>query len=143
MSATTFGVLIVSECEDDSALADLVLRQAYPEAVVLVVTDALEFADRLAAGAFSVAIVDETLSWADGVAVFQAIERRYPTCAGLLLTSRFDGTEPPEPIDVVVPKSSRGFVRLPSALERARRFRRARSYQDVHAGAYWGVFSLN
>ena len=151
MSAIPLGVLIVTESKDDRALAALVLRQEYAEVEVLHAQDALEFADHLAGGGFSVVLVDQELSWADGVAVFEAIERRYNECAGLLLVGDPAELEPPESIDVVVPKTSRGFVELPKAIERARRVRRARFQKDVDVGAYErligelpvGVFALS
>ena len=151
MSAAPLVVLIVTESKDDNALAALVLRQEYAEVEVVQAQDALEFADRLAEGGFSVAVVDEQLGWADGVAVFEAIERRYQECAGLLLVRESAAREPPGSIDVVVPKTSHGFIELPRAIERAQWLRRARFQKDVDVGAYErlvgelpvGVFSLS
>ena len=136
MNTTPLCVLIVTENQNDSVLATLVLRQEYAEVEVLLAQDALEFADRLAAGGFSVAMVDNDLRWADGVAVFEAIERRHRECAGLLLVRDPADIDPPDCIDVVVPKASRGFVDLPKALEWAQRLRRARFQEDVDVGAY-------
>ena len=61
MNTTPLCVLIVTENQDDSVLATLVLRQEYAEVEVKLAQDALEFADRLAAGGFSVAMVDNDL----------------------------------------------------------------------------------
>lgn len=127
------------------------LRQEYAEVEVLQAHDALEFADRLAGGGFSVALVDKELGWADGVAVFEAIERRYQECAGILLVHESAQLDPPESIDVVVAKTSRGFIELPRAIERAQLLRRTRFQKDADIGAYErlvgelpvGVFSLS
>ena len=83
--------------------------------------------------------------------MFEAIERRHRECAGLLLVRDPADIDPPDCIDVVVPKTSRGFVDLPKVLERAQRLRRARFQEDVDVGAYErlvgelpvGVFSMS
>ena len=151
MSAGRLRILLVTESTDDGALAALVLRQVYTEVEVWAVGDALEFADRLAGGGFSVALADKRLSWADGVSVLEAIRRRYPECANLLLVDSPSQADQGDGVDVSVTKNSRGFVDLPNAIQRAQRLVQTRFQDDASVTAYQrlvaelpvGVFSMD
>ena len=119
MTAELFRVLLVTENADDSALAALVLEQSVADAHVLQAGSALDFADQLAAGGFTAAVVDHDLQWADGEAVVEAVKRRYPECAAVLLCDDVAASQQSTNADVVVPKTSRGYLSLPSAISRA------------------------
>ncbi len=146
MSASA-RILLVAADPDDAALAAIVLRHAMQDAEILEAGDALEFAEHLAGSAFSVAVVDGDLAWAEGPAVIEAIRRRHPDCITVLF-----GDAPPEGagIDTCVPRSSRGFLDLPGAIRGVLDRKRGAGEADVGLAAYdrlieqlpVGIFSM-
>lgn len=113
-------VILVSDDDDDRALACMVIRQSYEDVELLEATDALTFADHLADGEFDVALSAPENRWANGVDVLAAIKRRQPNCATILFGEPLPEAIDSKVVDVALRQSSRGFLQLPQAIEQAR-----------------------
>ena len=136
MTGEQFRILLVTEDADDCALAALVLEQTMTDVHVLPAGSALDFADQLAAGGFGAAVIDRELQWADGEAVLEAVKRRHPECATVLMGEPLAAGEMLGDVDVFVTKTSRGFLELPGAIERALKRAQGRNEAPQEIAAY-------
>lgn len=128
-------ILLVIEERDDRGLAALVLQHGLVDVEILEAGDALEFADHLANGSFSVAVASSRLGWAEGAAVLAAVKRRYPDCVTLLLGDP-DGGAVDALVEASVPLSSRGFLHLPGAIQEVLDKRTAGRHRSIELAAY-------
>ena len=108
-------VLLVDDKPYDGELAALVLQKHLPHSTITVVDDAIEFAEHLALGDFSLVITEKQLNWAEGSRILESIKRLYPQCPVIffsgdkLLPSETTHLQP----DDQIKKSSAGFLHLP------------------------------
>ncbi|HBE93731.1 MAG TPA: hypothetical protein DDW55_14920 [Gammaproteobacteria bacterium] len=116
-------ILLVDDNPHDGELAALVLQDQLNTSEILLVSDAIEFAENLAQGGFDAAITESRLEWADGARIMQSIRRQYPDCPVIMFTSDSAqqsvselGANGP---DAFVVKGSAGFLHLPTAVRQA------------------------
>ena len=116
-------ILLVDDNPHDGELAALVLQDQLNTSEIILVSDAIEFAENLAQGGFDAAITESRLSWADGDRVMHSIRRQYPECPVIMFTSDSAqqaisdlGIYGP---DAFVVKGSAGFLHLPTAVRQA------------------------
>ena len=108
-------VLLVDDKPYDGELAALVLQKYLPQSTVIVIDDAIEFAEHLALGDFSLVITEKQLNWAEGSRILESIKRLYPQCPVIffssdkLLPSEKNQLQP----DDQIKKNSAGFLHLP------------------------------
>jgi len=117
-------LLLVDDDADDRALASLVLQGRLGDLAVQETPDAISFAEHLASGGFTVAIVSERLVWGDGLRVVQSIRRRLPECLLFLLLPPGRTISAQQASDFGLagwlPKDSHGFLALPELIRDAR-----------------------
>ncbi|MCP5155546.1 MAG: hypothetical protein H6983_15355 [Ectothiorhodospiraceae bacterium] len=115
--STSPRILVVDDHEADRALTLRVLASLETKATLAAVGDAVSFAEQLSRGPWDVVICEQSLAWADGRQVLAATTRRWPGCAGVLLTgASLDAlAEDGEPwlCRAILRKSSNAWGRLP------------------------------
>ncbi len=84
----TDRVLLIEDKADDCRLMTLILRERLPQCVVDVAGDAVSFAEWLAGGGFSVAVISQDLTWADASQALIALRRHHPTCRLFMLADQ-------------------------------------------------------
>lgn len=116
-------LLLVDDNPHDGELAALVLQDQLNTSEIILVSDAMEFADNLARGGFDAAIIEAQLSWADGARILQSLRRQHPDCPIIMFSSDSAqqavsamGADGP---DGFVVKGSAGYLNLPSAVRKA------------------------
>ena len=121
-------LLLVGDNADDRALMSLLLHRGLDHVVVDEADGPIAFAEHLAGGTFTAAVVDEVLSWGDGPKVLGAIRRRDPNCLLFLLVESGEPWTTPRRLRELglagyIAKDSTGFLALPEmvnvAVERA------------------------
>ena len=116
-------VLLVDDNADDLALASLILHDRLEDVRVETVGDAVGFAQNLAAGRFSVAVVSERLNWGDGVRALAAIQCHLPECLLFLLVPPGVTLSQERASELRLAgwfsKDSRGLLALPQAVTAA------------------------
>ena len=113
----TVKILIVDDKPYDGQLAALVLQQQLPDAEITVIDDAIEFAEHLAIGEFSLVITERHLNWAEGSRIIESIKRLYPKCPVIFFSAEktpisHSETGYNQP-DEQIKKGSAGFLHLP------------------------------
>lgn len=122
-------ILLVDDRESDRELAALVLASEFERVDIEPVGTATEFSAAIAAGQFGLLITEADLEWSDGLHVVELVRDLRPDCPIILFTAAAGAELWNEAlklqVDGYVPKSSEGFVELPTvvraALFRARR----------------------
>lgn len=71
-------LLLIDSDTSDAALAGRLLGQSFPDCELVIVTDAIAFAEQLSAGGFSAVISEQALGWASGMDVLATFSRQYP-----------------------------------------------------------------
>ncbi len=121
-------MLLVGDNADDRALMSLLLRRALDGVAVDEADGPIAFAEHLAGGRFTAAVVDEVLSWGEGAQVLGAIRRRDPNCLLFLMVEAGESWTTPRRLRELglagyIAKDSTGFLALPEmvtvAVERA------------------------
>ncbi len=121
-------LLIVGDNADDRSLMSLLLHRALDDVVVDEADGPIAFAEYLAGGRFTAAVVDEVLSWGDGPQVLGAIRRRDPNCLLFMMVESGEPWTTPRRLRDLglagyIAKDSTGFLALPEmvsvAVERA------------------------
>ncbi len=113
-------VLLIEDQADDCRLMLLVLRDRLPGHTVETASDAVSFAEWVARGGFTVAVVDQELAWADAGQVLAALRRHHPECRLLMVAA--PGTLvhglPAElqAMAEVLPRTSAGLLALPERI---------------------------
>jgi signal transduction histidine kinase len=116
-------ILLVDDHPHDSELAALVLQDQLNTSEIILVSDAVEFADNLAQGGFDAVVLEMQLGWADGARILQSIRRQHPDCPVIVFSS--ESTQAtinplgPDRPDGFVVKSSSGYLHLPAAIRQA------------------------
>ena len=116
-------LLLVDDNPHDGELAALVLQDQLNTSEIILVSDAIEFADNLAHGGFDAAIIEAKLNWADGARIMQSLRRQHPDCPIIMFSS--DSAQPAisamgaDGPDGYVVKGSAGFLNLPGAVRNA------------------------
>nr|MCH9672246.1 response regulator [Gammaproteobacteria bacterium] len=115
---TQARILLIDDDDADRALTAALLRDAVPNAQVVEVTGAVEFAENYRHEGWDVAIGDTQLTWADGVSALRMLKRRNPRCATVVFShgaptsigrlADVDGDGP----DVFVKKVRAGYLQL-------------------------------
>ncbi len=129
MPAPSPRILLIDAPGDDLALASLVIEGALPQACVVPVDSLTGLAGALAAGPPSVVITERALGWSDGFAVLEAVRAAHPDCPVLFFSAHHE----PSPDDTIrgldgwLPKTSTGYLNLPTLVERLLRRRPAPS----------------
>ena len=116
-------ILLVDDNESDRQLAALVLAGEFEHVDIDQVGTAAEFSAAMTGGLFGLVITECDLAWSDGLEVVELVRDLRPDCPVILFTAEA-GTELFNDalrlsVDGFVPKSSEGFVQLPSAVRSA------------------------
>jgi signal transduction histidine kinase len=114
-------LLLIDSDPSDAALAGRLLGQSFPDCELVIVSDAVAFAEQLAAGGFSTVISEQTLGWASGMDVLATFSRQYPHINTILFAS----SVPPDIYRLqrgagafaCLQKSSAGFLQLAEVVE--------------------------
>ena len=116
-------ILLIDSNDDDRALASTLLRWRFATASVESITTVAALVTSLARGGFDVVVAEYRTPWIEGPVLLDAINESHPGVPVVFLTST-DDTECA--VAVVragaagyLVKSSRGFLRLPTAVENA------------------------
>ena len=116
----TDRVLLIEDKADDCRLMTLILRERLPHCTVDVAGDAVSFAEQLAGGGFSVAVVSQDLTWADASQALTALRRHHPRCRLFMLADQ--DTWPQTLLAEqrtaleVLPRTSGGLLALPERI---------------------------
>ncbi len=116
-------ILLIDDREGDRELASVVLSGEFERVDIDQIGSAAQFSAAMAAGLFGLVIVEADLEWSDGLEVVELIRDLRPDCPIILFTAAA-GTELWNDalrlhVDGFVPKTSEGFVELPSAVRAA------------------------
>lgn len=134
--------LLVDDDPSDLALTLLVLRQAFPHALVEGDADPLSLSQRLEQGDFAVLVTERNLGWGAGLEVLRAARRRAPGCSLFLFSREPAGNLGPELLDLglsgYLVKDSAGYVALPEAV-RAALAQPRQALPETAAGQWDGV----
>ncbi len=111
-------MLLVGDNADDRALMSLLLHRAVDGVAVDEADGPIAFAELLAEGKFTAAVVDEVLSWGEGAQVLAAIRRRDPNCLLFLMVEAGESWTSPRRLRDLglagyIAKDSTGFLALP------------------------------
>jgi len=114
-------LLLIDSDPSDAALAGRLLGHSFPDCELVIVSDAIAFAEQLSAGGFSVVISEQTLGWASGMDVLATFSRQYPHIHTIL----FAASIPPDSYRLqrgagefaCLQKNSAGFLQLAEAVE--------------------------
>lgn len=114
-------LLLIDSDPSDAALAGRLLGQSFPDCELVIVSDAVAFAEQLSAGGFSTVISEQTLGWASGMDVLATFSRQYPHIHTILFTASI----PPDIYRLqrgagafaCLQKNSAGFLQLAEVVE--------------------------
>ena len=128
MTDSLCKLLLIDPNPSDAELADKLLVSSLSDCELIVISDAIAFAEQLATGGFSVVISEQALGWASGVDVLTTFSRRYPYTATLL----FSETLPAQAqrpllgsrLFSSLQKNSAGFLQLPDMVHSLLKARR-------------------
>lgn len=116
-------ILVIDDDADARALVALVIAARLPGAQVCPVAGALDYAEQLADGRWSVAVVEPQLSWADGLALVASLCGRHPERAVVVFAGRDSSADAVRAITAgardFLPKTPAGTVGLAEALAAA------------------------
>jgi signal transduction histidine kinase len=116
-------ILLALPEEGDRHLASLLLTQAFPDAPLVAVGDALAFAEALVAGFPTVVIVGLDLGWTSGLEMVRALKRQRAGLVAILFAPSVPESVVAgglfDLVEGVVRASSAGFVELPGVVRRA------------------------
>ena len=123
VAITPCRLLLIDSDPVDADLAGALLAGSFPECELVIVADAIAFAELLAAGGFSVVIAEQALGWALGTDVLATFSARHPGTATVLfarsiphdiqkLRSRIS-------LHACLKKDEAGFLKLAAVVESA------------------------
>lgn len=111
-------VVFVGAEPADASLLELVLGRELPSAEIVHVANPVSFGRELERGDFDLLICDEALDWARSTTVLVEARRRCPNCTVVVLGGHGELESPSEgAAEIVLPKTSAGFLKLPELLE--------------------------
>ncbi len=110
-------ILLIDDDPDDLALIELVLHQAFDVVELILVSDAVSFAEHLHTGGIHSIICSSRLSWGDAMRVLESVRRHYPSAPIILFRSQHEThlsltTSSCNPV-AWLKKDSSGFMQLP------------------------------
>jgi PAS domain S-box-containing protein len=116
-------ILLVDDNESDRRLAALVLAGEFDRVDIDQAGTAAEFSAAMAGGQFGLVITESELGWSDGLEVVELVRDLRPDCPVILFTADSGAGLFNDAlrlsVDGFVPKSSEGFVQLPTAVRAA------------------------
>ncbi|MEA2625860.1 MAG: hypothetical protein QOD06_1905, partial [Candidatus Binatota bacterium] len=140
-------VLVVDDEPGGRALAAHELRKEFEEFELIEIGEPRELAEAIEKGGFELVVTDYQLGWTDGLAVLQAVKRKYPDCPVVMFTGavseEFAVQAMKAGFDDYVLKSSQRFGGLKAAartaLDDAQRRRAQREAEVRHREFFDGV----
>ena len=127
-------ILLLDDSADDRELVSLVLRGAFGEVAIEEIHGAAALAVAVSSGRFGAVLTEHELSWIGARDVLRLIRDLRPDCPVLVVTRRPIEDVATELVhlapDGLIPKSSTGWVGLPSALRTALFLARRRAARD-------------
>jgi len=116
-------LLLVDSDAADAALAGDLLRQSFPHCELVIVTDAVAFAEQLSLGGFAAVVSEQALGWASGMDALAAIAERYPQTVRVLFAKSLPPNirESGSGLSAVLKKDEAGFLKLADAVDSALR----------------------
>ena len=120
MANPSCRLLLIDSDPADAELASKLLSQAFDDCQLVTVTDAVAFAQQLAAGGFSAVISEQSLGWASGTEVLASFSRQYPNTRTILFASTIPADihkiQQQIGLSAYAQKSSAGFLHLPEVV---------------------------
>ena len=123
MADPSCRLLLIDSDPADAELASKLLSQSLSDCQLVTVTDAVGFAQQLAAGGFSAVISEQSLGWATGTDVLASFSRQYPNTRTILFTNTLPSdihkVQQESGLSAYAQKSSAGFLHLPELVRSA------------------------